>query len=75
MCTYCEEVVNNAKSLLGNPAAEKQIEALVSGMCSTLGPFQGVCEQLIKENLSDILHMIAQADTKHVCVFLHMCSE
>ena len=68
-------MVNYAKSLLENPAAEKQIEAVVSGMCSWLGPFQGVCESLIKENLSDLLHMIAHADAKHVCVFLHMCSE
>jgi hypothetical protein len=31
ICTYCEEVVNYAKILLGSPDAEAQIKALLMG--------------------------------------------
>ena len=74
MCTYCEEVVNYAKILLGNPDAEKEIEALLTGMCSQLGPLKEACAEFIQQNIEKIVHTLAHLDTKQVCVELHMCS-
>ena len=74
ICTYCEEVVNYAKILLESPQAEQEIEALLSGMCTIAGPLQDFCENVIKGNIADLIHMVAHTDTKTVCVFLNMCS-
>lgn len=74
LCTYCEEVVNYAKILLGNPDAEKEIEGLLEGMCEQLGPLKEPCQEFIRQNIEKIVHTLAHLDTKSVCVQLHMCS-
>ena len=74
MCTYCEEVVNYAKILLGNPNAEEEIKALLTGMCAQLGPLKEACVEFVQENIEKIVHTLAHLDTKQVCVELHMCS-
>jgi len=74
LCTYCEEVVNYAKILLGNPDAEKEIESLLEGMCGQLGPLKEPCEEFIQQNIEKIIHTLAHVDTKTVCIQLHMCS-
>jgi len=75
MCTYCEEVVNYAKILLGNPDAAKEIEGLLTGMCDQLGPLKEPCREFIRENIAQIVHTLAHLDTKTVCVEMHMCSD
>ena len=74
MCTYCEEAVNYAKILLGNPEAEKEIEGVLMGLCSQLGPLKEPCEEYIKKNIVQIVHTLAHVDTKTLCIQLHMCS-
>ena len=75
LCTYCEEVVNYAKILLGNPDAEQEIETLLTGMCGQLGPLKEACVEFIHDNIAKIVHTLAHLDTKQVCVELHMCSD
>ena len=74
LCTYCEEVVNYAKILLGNPDAEKEIEGLLEGMCEQLGPLKEPCQEFVQQNIEKIVHTLAHLDTKTVCIQLHMCS-
>lgn len=74
VCTYCEEIVNYAKILLGSPDAEAQIKVLLEGMCDNLGPFKEVCTKMVDQDLDQIIEKLKHLDTKQVCVDLHLCS-
>jgi len=73
ICTYCEEIVNYAKIILGNPDAQTEIKVLFEGMCDQLGPLKETCKEFINNNIAKIIQTISHADTKTVCVELHMC--
>jgi len=74
LCLTCEQSVNYAKILIGEPGVEAQVEQVIIGMCQNLGPLKDGCVKYVEDNLQQIFDKLKHVDTRVICQDLGFCA-
>ena len=75
-CELCVQIVSAVEEYVAAGLTPDEILAEIEGLCEGLGLLQGICENLIENNLKPILDNLEdQLSPRHVCQIIGFCDE
>merc|ERR1711942_68277 len=74
-CDLCIAVVEGLENFITDDTTMGQILDKVEGICSSLGPLEGLCIQTIESYLPDIIENIleGQLSPMNICQLINLC--